>query len=1024
MGGVDFSDLISVSGFIAALYSGGWISEALRIPSFVGEILVGVLLGPELASLLPDKYAEFMELIGNLGITLMIFESGMHIHYDKLKVIALRTTIVAVLGTALPILSGVLFVYLVYGDNSNNSPALPPGVTATPTAHLVPCDSEFGCVEDTTQSSYPDGFSLGCTLAPTSVTIALKLLTESKQLDSLFGQTIITGAFLDDIFSIIALLVLLNLAEGGINAAGFALPLVFSVVFLVVGGAIAFKVFPLFVRKVVELTPLQMGGSSFHPAHHIQLLLMFSVLSLYGFLSNLLGSHLLGAFVAGMSFSHVPRSQQVWARQMKRITKWLTRAFFGATVAFSIPIKEMMTLRVFYLGVICAIGPCVLSKIISGLVAESPYKLVVGTAMVARGEFAYLVARSAKNKDHKVGSRPYGKMMSTEVYSIAMWALLIGTALAPYGFHFFQRSIATQKALERAHSGKTNIFSFRLKVKGQYVPFIVHDVLSALKDLDLIADNSNVETDGAVFMMTTTVTTKTETVQDALDDEAFETIKHHIFEVLNDEDGQVMMVPILMKKAVQIGEIKFLNDQGEINLRNAVATNIGGDNPSAMQGPEGAIKKSVKARWTDRNQQPLTIKFAEPEVLTRYTFVTAKDFSDNATEPISWRLEGVTEGSDNWKILHEVENYPTPADRNMELPLFNLDGPRAMAMVRFVPVRLPATDGQPYDTAHVTGHRYRPGVHFTKDFEDEAHFIVIKVMGEPEIGFIVRMFHILQELNLDIHKAKMYQTVSAGSTEVVSIKVLYCKDVKSSGRPTKARLAAIQTKLHEEFDEHGIKARAIVMIIRCENAPSIYGFTPTVAEGEHVGEFVFVYKHPRLNKQASGVWCPLTAVLEWMHSEAHFDIVNLAMDIDLESSRDHITIFAKDPEFNQHSTQDTIVSDLIEIFKEKSIPAHVSVHLHQWQEDQDKVVTVIGEEGVEDAFKRITEGGKGASVLSFQGESIGLLRSNDWGSQLLEDKRANLISETLEVLRRQINTDIDEAVGNLVRAPTICTEPY
>ena len=51
---------------------------------------------------------------------------------------------------------------------------------------------------------YPDGVATGFSMAPTSVGIALKLLGEFNQLNTQCGQGIVTAAFIDDIFSLIA----------------------------------------------------------------------------------------------------------------------------------------------------------------------------------------------------------------------------------------------------------------------------------------------------------------------------------------------------------------------------------------------------------------------------------------------------------------------------------------------------------------------------------------------------------------------------------------------------------------------------------------------------------------------------------------------------------------------------------------------------------------------------------------------------------------------------------------------------
>ena len=72
---------------------------------------------------------------------------------------------------------------------------------------------------------------------------------------------------------------------------------------------------------------------------------MLAWLVLLGWLAYILiGSHLLGAFAAGMCFVNVGRSQQIWQSQLKRLLAWGIHIFFAATVGFAIPVKEMIDL--------------------------------------------------------------------------------------------------------------------------------------------------------------------------------------------------------------------------------------------------------------------------------------------------------------------------------------------------------------------------------------------------------------------------------------------------------------------------------------------------------------------------------------------------------------------------------------------------------------------------------------------------------------------------------------------------------
>ena len=96
--------------------------------------------------------------VGNVGVTLMIFQSGMHIHFDKVAQVGRKAFVVAVFGTALPLLTGMVVVGGLTGEY------------------------------------YPSGFAAGCAFAPTSIDISIKLLDESKMLNSLAGQTTLTAA--------------------------------------------------------------------------------------------------------------------------------------------------------------------------------------------------------------------------------------------------------------------------------------------------------------------------------------------------------------------------------------------------------------------------------------------------------------------------------------------------------------------------------------------------------------------------------------------------------------------------------------------------------------------------------------------------------------------------------------------------------------------------------------------------------------------------------------------------------------
>ena len=64
---------------------------------------------------------DIWRFIGNVGVTLMIMESGMHIHFDKVALVGKKAFGVAVVGTGLPIVIG----FLVVGERLSTLLCLP-----------------------------------------------------------------------------------------------------------------------------------------------------------------------------------------------------------------------------------------------------------------------------------------------------------------------------------------------------------------------------------------------------------------------------------------------------------------------------------------------------------------------------------------------------------------------------------------------------------------------------------------------------------------------------------------------------------------------------------------------------------------------------------------------------------------------------------------------------------------------------------------------------------------------------------
>lgn len=127
---VTFWDLFSTFVFLTAAYVMGQIfSRFLKMPSLVGEIIAGILLGPPLADFVPNP-AGFV-LFGEVGLVLLVLEAGIDIDLTMLRLIGSRGFLIAIIGSLAPIAIGVGLAF-AYGVDTKG--AIAAGCSFGPTS--------------------------------------------------------------------------------------------------------------------------------------------------------------------------------------------------------------------------------------------------------------------------------------------------------------------------------------------------------------------------------------------------------------------------------------------------------------------------------------------------------------------------------------------------------------------------------------------------------------------------------------------------------------------------------------------------------------------------------------------------------------------------------------------------------------------------------------------------------------------------------------------------------------------------
>jgi len=392
---IEFPDLYRTILYFACIYvMGQFASRVLRMPSLVGEIFCGILMGPPLADIVPNAGA--LVLIGEVGLILLVIEAGIDIDMSVMKLVGTRGLMIAVVGSFLPIGVGVLIAWAIKVDDWKA---------------IIASGAVFG---------------------PTSLGIALNVLKGGGvRLNTPVGQMIIAAAVVDDMIALVILSQLEGLV-GTITLSGVFVPIVSALLFLVVGGYIAVFILPIFINSYILPRFSDLSRDKIEMATMFGLVIAFMPATSYS-----KASHLMGSFLAGLTFCHSDGLHHQFVRQFKRILQWLMRIFFSSTIGFQVPIRDFGKSTIIWQGLVFCLAWLV-GKVSVGLMVPNFSKnktftgnhlrdcLVTGFSMAAEGEFAFVIAVFAVDNG----------LIDKEVYASLVLAILISTIIPPFALRF------------------------------------------------------------------------------------------------------------------------------------------------------------------------------------------------------------------------------------------------------------------------------------------------------------------------------------------------------------------------------------------------------------------------------------------------------------------------------------------------------------------------------------------------------------------------------------------------------------
>lgn len=377
----------------------GHFSRRIGIPAVIGQLLVGILLGPAVLGWIHQN--AFMHFFSEIGVIILMFIAGLESDLGMLKKYLKPATAVAISGVIFPIVLVYFFGKLFHFDNEQ-------------------------------------AIFLGVTFSATSVSISVEVLKELKKLNTKEGTTILGAAVIDDIISVIILSVLVSMfsnvasAQGGHQSSSLGMSFLLDAAYFVV----IYFLFKWIAPKMMKIGEMLSISSS--------VVLMSLVLCLsMAWLAEQVGlSDVVGSFFAGVAIAQTPYKKEVDSNiepigyavfiPMFFVSIGLNMTFKGFIddLLFIIPLT-LLALLTKWLG--CGLGAKML-----GMNFDSMN--IIGSGMVSRGEMALIIAQ--------IGFQAH--LLSSEFYSGVIFVIILTTLAAP-----FMLKAAIKRQDERADSNNS-----------------------------------------------------------------------------------------------------------------------------------------------------------------------------------------------------------------------------------------------------------------------------------------------------------------------------------------------------------------------------------------------------------------------------------------------------------------------------------------------------------------------------------------------------------------------------------------
>lgn len=369
----DLPLLLNLTIALIAAFIGGMAARRIGLPTIVGYLLVGILIGPFTPGFV--GHVETIQQLAEIGVIFLLFGVGLQFTLNDLWKVR-----DVVLPGALLLASAMLLLAFLLG-------------------------SAWGW-------SGISGLILGLAIAVSSSVVLLRGIMDHSLLNTPHGQVAVGWTVFEDIISVVILLILPTLGIS-FQWQPIVMALLKAAAFMAIMFFIGGRIIPWLLEKIAHTRSREL---------FILAMLVIALGTAMG-ASSIFGVSLaLGAFVAGATISQTHLSHQVGA-DLLPFREAFAVLFFVSVGMLVNPIFLWQNMdRVLILTSLIVLGRFLLVLVL-GLFFRRPARtfLVVGVGVSQIGEFSFIIGQTGMSLG----------LLSAEQYSLILAGALISITLNP-----------------------------------------------------------------------------------------------------------------------------------------------------------------------------------------------------------------------------------------------------------------------------------------------------------------------------------------------------------------------------------------------------------------------------------------------------------------------------------------------------------------------------------------------------------------------------------------------------------------